>query len=101
MTQGSVTITGTYGDVLSSEAGKTAMMDRAVQRGVGNARNTFRDACKAVIAAHPTVTTLAQLAAYGFAIVPSLVNRIQVLTETDLTQPPAAPAATAAPAPVP
>jgi hypothetical protein len=79
------------------------MMDRAVQRGVGGARNKFRDACKAVIAAHPTVTTLAQLAAYEIEIIPSLVNRIQVLTETDLTQPPAAPAAasTAAPAPAP
>jgi hypothetical protein len=103
VTQSSVTITGTYGDVLTSEAGKTAMMDRAVQRGVGGARNKFRDACKAVIAAHPTVTTLAQLAAYEIEIIPSLVNRIQVLTETDLTQPPAAPAAasTAAPAPAP
>jgi hypothetical protein len=106
VTQGSVTITGTYGDVLTSEAGKTAMMDRAVQKGVGNARNKFEAACKAVITAHPTVTTLAQLAAYEIESIPSLVNRIHVLSETDLTQPPAAPAAAstaapAAPAPVP
>jgi hypothetical protein len=97
VTQGAVTITGTYQQVLTSEAGKTAMMDRAVQRGVGNARNTFRDACKAVITAHPTVTTLAQLAAYEVEIIPRLVNRIQVLTETDLSQPPAAPVAAVTP----
>jgi hypothetical protein len=99
-----VTITGLYQDVLTSEAGKVAIMDRAVQRGVGNAQKTFRDACKHVMTAHG-VTTLADLAKYEIEIIPPLVNRIDVLHAADLSQPPAAPAATppatAAPAAVP
>jgi hypothetical protein len=93
VTQGGVAIAGHYQDVLTSEAGKTALMDRAVQRGVGNARQTFRDACKAVMTAHGA-QTVADLASYETEIVPPLINRMDVLHQTDLTQPPAAPAAT-------
>lgn len=96
--EGAVTISGRYEDVLTSDAGKTALMDRAVQKGAGGARSKFRDACKAAIAAHG-VTTLAELARYEIEIIPTIQNRIAVLTQTDLTQPPAAPVA--APAPVP
>jgi len=97
VTQGSVTISGHYEDVLTSEAGKTALMDRAVQRGVGNAQTTFRTACKAAITANPSIHTLADLAAHEIEIIPALVNRIHVLSQADLTQPPAAPAAVTVP----
>jgi hypothetical protein len=92
-----VTITGRYDGVLTSEAGKVAIMDRAVQRGVGNAQTTFRTAAKAAMTAHGA-QTLADLASYEIEIIPSLKNRVDVLSAADLTQPPAAPA-TPSPAP--
>jgi hypothetical protein len=100
VTQGAVTITGGYGDVLTSEAGKAAIMDRAVQRGVGNAKNTFRTAAKSVIT-HHGAQTVADLARWEREIVGQLVNRLDVLHAADLSQPPATPAAAPAPAPVP
>ena len=109
VTKAGVTISGKYEDVLTSEAGKVALMDRAVQKGAGGAKSKFETACKAVMTAHGA-TTVADLARYEIEIIPTLKNRIEVLSATDLTQPPAAPAApaattapapTGAPAPVP
>ena len=75
VTQAGVTITGNYQDVLTSEAGKVALMDRAVQKGVGSAKSKFATACKAVMTAHGA-TTVADLARYEIEIIPTLVNRI-------------------------
>jgi hypothetical protein len=96
VTEGAVTITGTREQVLTSDAGKVAIMDRAVQRGVGNGQNTFRDACKAAIRAHG-ITNMTELARYEREIVAALINRMDVFAQTDLSQPPALPAAAATP----
>jgi hypothetical protein len=109
-----VTVTGKYKDVLLSEAGKVAIVDRGVQRGTGGktgsqgAAGRFLDACQAVVTKHDlTAPTAAELAKYESEIVPKLVNRYEVLADTTLSQPAAAPAATSAvatpvqPAPTP
>lgn len=93
------TISGIYGDVLKSEAGKAAIMDRAVQRGPGDAgtgaAKVFKDTCIGLIKKHK-LTKLEDLAKYEIELIPSLRNRIDVLKEKDLSQPSPAPTATAA-----
>jgi hypothetical protein len=79
-------ISGTYGEVLTSEAGKTAIMDRAVQRGVGSAQKEFEKACAAILAQHQLLNK-ADLVPYERQIIPSVQNRIHVLQESDLSQP--------------
>jgi hypothetical protein len=89
--EGTVTISGKYGDVLKSEAGKTAIMDRGVQRGVPGTKEVFKKVCRDLIKAHK-LTTLEELAKYEITIIASIQNRIKVLEDTDLSQPAAAPA---------
>jgi hypothetical protein len=89
--EGTVTISGKYGDVLKSEAGKTAIMDRGVQRGVPGTKEVFKKVCRDLIKAHK-LTTLEELAKYEITIIASIQNRIKVLEDSDLTQPAAAPA---------
>lgn len=81
-------ITGTYGDVLTSEAGRAALMDRWVNRGSGKA--AFLNGCLKVLHKHFTTTagTLADLAAYEKVIIETVkLPRCDVLKRTDLTQP--------------
>ncbi|HYP39181.1 MAG TPA: hypothetical protein VEX13_02375, partial [Chloroflexia bacterium] len=89
--EGEVTISGKYGDVLKSEAGKTAIMDRGVQKGVPGTKEVFKKACRDLIKAH-RLTTLEELAKYEITIIPSIQNRVKVLEDTALTQPAMAPA---------
>jgi hypothetical protein len=83
-----VTVTGKYRDVLKSEAGKVASVDRCVQRGEPNARKTFHDACQEVVIANaltnPTVEDLAQ---HQLDIVKKMKNRKDVLSDSTLSQP--------------
>lgn len=79
-------ISGTYGDVLASEAGKTAIMDRAVQRGVGSAQKEFEKACVQLLTQHQLLTK-EDLVAYERQIIPHVQNRIEVLQANDLSQP--------------
>lgn len=81
-------ISGKHEDILQSEAGKVAIMDRAVQRGQGSATKNFQSAAWASLTKHQ-VTTIAALAQYEVEIIPSLKNRSDVLNRSDLTQPPA------------
>ncbi|MDY7225273.1 hypothetical protein [Hyalangium rubrum] len=89
-----VTFSGKYGDVLRSEAGKAALMDRAVQRGVGNARQTFKEACLTVIQ-EKGLSSVEALARYEVLITPVLQSpgkdRLRVLEDKDLSQPAAMP----------
>jgi hypothetical protein len=86
-----ITVSGQYGDVLRSEAGKVAIMDRAVHRGVGNARQTFKEACIAVIHEKGAATVEA-LAGYESLITPVIQvpdpGRIRVMASKELSQPP-------------
>jgi Domain of unknown function (DUF4157)/D-alanyl-D-alanine carboxypeptidase len=97
-----VTVSGRYGDVLRSDAGKVASVDRAVQHGTGpggGAAGTFDHACQAVVDRHGLVAVdVATLAGYEVEIVRKLHNRYNELGDGSLTQPPAAPASNA-PAP--
>jgi len=95
-------ISGKYRDILSSEAGKTALMDRAVQRGPRSARAEFEKACIRILQKYQ-LTTLGELAKYESAIIfdkevkekpKGIQNRIEVLNDTDLTQPPPVPGKT-------
>jgi len=79
-------ISGKYQDVLQSEAGKTAFMDRAVQRGSGNAKSTFHKAAIEILKKEQ-ITTAKELAKHEKKIVEKLKNRIDVLSASDLTQP--------------
>lgn len=89
-----VTLSGKYGDVLRSEAGKVALMDRAVQRGVGNARQTFKEACLTVIQ-EKGLCSVEALAQHESLITPVLQSlgkaRLRVLEDKDLSQPAALP----------
>ena len=84
------TLTGKYGDVLKSEAGRTALLDRAVQMGPGGARKTFEDECTKLARIYH-LKTLDELAAYEVFVIFAVRNRIPVLEDPDLSQPPAAP----------
>ena len=84
------TLTGTFGDVLKSEAGRTALLDRAVQNGPGGARKTFEDEC-AKLAKVYHLKTLDELSAYEVFVIFAVQNRIPVLEDSALSQPPAAP----------
>ncbi len=88
-----ITLSGRYGDVLRSEAGKVAIMDRAVHRGLGNAQQVFKEACTTVIQENG-VTTLRALAEYEALITPLVqpAGRIRVMEDKDLSQPVDAPA---------
>ncbi|HYH94446.1 hypothetical protein [Hyalangium sp.] len=83
-----ITFLGRYGDVLRSEAGKVALMDRAVHRGVGNTRQVFKEACISVIH-EKGLNTLRALAEYEALIVPILqtAGRIRALEDKELSQP--------------
>lgn len=81
-----VTIEGTFEQVLRSEAGKTALFDRAVQFGGGGARAVFREAAQRLIRDH-RVRTLPDLAAQERRIVARLKNRHDVFGDAELSQP--------------
>jgi hypothetical protein len=83
---------GRYGDVLRSEAGRVALMDRAVHRGLGNARQVFKEACISVIH-EKGINTLRALSEYEALIAPLLqtAGRIRVLEDKELSQPEAPP----------
>jgi hypothetical protein len=87
---GLITICGKYGDVLRSEAGKVAIMDRAVQQGVGNARQTFKEACLNVIE-EKGLSSVEELALYEALITPVLQSpgkdRVRVLEDKELSRP--------------
>lgn len=87
-----ITLSGRYGEVLRSEAGKLAIMDRAVHRGVVNAQQMFKEACTSVIQ-EKGVTTLRALAEYEALITPLVQppGRIRVMEDKDLSQPMVAP----------
>jgi hypothetical protein len=87
-----ITLSGRYGEVLRSEAGKLAIMDRAVHRGLGNAQQVFKEACTSVIQ-EKGITTLRALAEYEALITPLVQppGRIRVMEDKDLSQPTAAP----------
>jgi len=84
--EGDVTISGEYGDVLKSEAGKTAIMDFGVQRGVSSAKDKFRRKCAELIRIY-NINTLEELAKYEVEIIPEVKNRIDILTDPELSQP--------------
>ena len=85
-----ISICGRYGDVLRSEAGKVAIMDRAVQRGTSNARQTFKEACLTVIE-EKGLRTLDSLSLYEALITPVLQSpgkeRVRVLEDKELSRP--------------
>jgi hypothetical protein len=85
-----LSICGKYSDVLRSEAGKAAIMDRAVQQGVGNARQTFKEACLTVIE-EKGLSTVESLALYEALITPVLQSpgqdRVRVLEDKELSRP--------------
>ncbi|HEX8699435.1 MAG TPA: hypothetical protein VF815_11405 [Myxococcaceae bacterium] len=85
-----LSISGRYGDVLRSEAGKAAIMDRAIQQGPDNARQTFKEACRSVIE-EKGLSTVESLALYEALITPVLQspgkNRLRVLEDKDLSRP--------------
>jgi hypothetical protein len=87
-----LTLSGRYGDVLRSEAGKVALMDRAVYRGLGNARQTFKEACTAILH-EKGLSTLRALAEYEAFITPLVQppGRIRVMEDKELSKPMAAP----------
>jgi hypothetical protein len=85
-----VTISGQFQDVLRSEAGKTALMDRAVQQGTGDATVTFKKVAREIINGH-SARSVQDLARYEAVFVTRLRNRIDVLHASDLSQPPAPP----------
>ncbi|HEX4419631.1 MAG TPA: hypothetical protein VH165_17075 [Kofleriaceae bacterium] len=95
-----VTLTGHYSDVLKSEAGKVASVDRGVQHGTGGghgsggAAGRFLDACQAVVDKHQLTDAVdvATLATYEAEIVPRMHNRYAESSDGTLTQPPAVPA---------
>jgi hypothetical protein len=85
-----LSISGKYGDVLRSEAGKVALMDRAVHEGVENAKRTFKEACLTVVE-EKGLTTVESLALYEALITPVLQSpgkeRIRILEDKELTRP--------------
>jgi hypothetical protein len=85
-----VSLTGKYGDVLKSEAGKVAIMDRAVQLGRANAKRKFQEAAIQIIQEHK-ITTVEELAKYEALIIPHIQNmnkgRHRVLEDVGLSQP--------------
>ncbi|MFN8499783.1 MAG: hypothetical protein U0641_18165 [Anaerolineae bacterium] len=83
---GKVTISGQYADVLKSEAGKVAIMDRTVQRGAGSSDTAFKKVCARLVKKHK-LRTVEDLAAHEREIISAIQNRIKVLTQADLTQP--------------
>ncbi len=79
------TISGEMGDVLKSEAGLTAMLDRNVQ--YGSSVGVFDKAVADVMRQYH-VKTLDDLAKYEKVIIPHIQNRIHVLDDPSLGQPP-------------
>jgi len=86
---------GQYGDVFRSEAGRTAITDRCVQRGydVGPTKEglqaKFVDGINLVSSGDPV--TLKDLASHEADLIPIVQNRILVLADSELTQPPGIP----------
>ena len=78
------TISGKMGDVLKSEAGLTAMLDRNVQH--GSSVGVFDKAVADVMKQYH-VKTLDDLAKYEKLIIPHIQNRIDVLNDPSLGQP--------------
>lgn len=84
-------LAGLYGDVFRSEAGRTAITDRCVQRGydVGPAKQglqaKFVDGINLVSSGGPL--TLKDLASHEADLIPIVQNRILVLADSELTQP--------------
>lgn len=85
-----VAIEGRYEQVLRSEAGRTALLDRAVQHGQGGAQQTFRHAAEQFVRQRH-VRTLDQLAAHERRIIEQVQNRHHVLADPQLSQPPTPP----------
>jgi hypothetical protein len=82
---------GTYGEVFRTEAGRTAITDRCVQRGfdVGPAKQgllaKFTEAVGFV--SQGQKVTIKSLAAHEADLIPIVQNRIMVLGDPDLSQP--------------
>jgi hypothetical protein len=87
-----ITLSGRYGEVLRSEAGKVAIMDGAVHLGPRKAQERFNRACNSVIQ-EKGITTLRALAEYEALITPLVQppGRIRATEDKDLSQPTAAP----------
>jgi hypothetical protein len=89
--QEQVTLSGAYADALRSDAGKIAFVDRAVQKGPGDADKRMKEAARQACERHGLkgAITFADLAPHEREIIPSLINRIQVLTrpEPGISQP--------------
>lgn len=102
-----VNLSSKYGDVLKSEAGKVAAVDRGVQHGTGGghgsggAAGRFLDACQGIVDKHLLTDAIdvATLASYEAEIVPKMHNRYAESADATLTQPPAPPGTTVAKAP--
>ncbi len=86
----SVSLSGAIGDVMQSEAGKVALMDRAVQFGTGFAQKLFGRAAQK-FGKQYRPHTVEELAKFEKWIILEVQNRIQVLDDKDLTQPPPPP----------
>lgn len=97
-----VAVSGTYGDILKSEAGKVASVDRGVQHGTGGghksggAAGRFLDACQSVVDKHGLTDSVdvATLALYEAEIVPMMHNRYAESGDKTLSQPAAIPTST-------
>ncbi len=81
---------GRFQDVQRSEAGKTALMDRAVLHARATRRGRSPTPAGAIINQH-AAGSVADLARYEVVITARLRNRVDVLQAADLTQPPAPP----------
>jgi hypothetical protein len=81
-----ISLTGTIGDVLKSEAGMVALLDRSVQMGQFGAPVTFQKACQHIADVYRP-QSIEELAGFEAWIIPKIQNRIDVLHEGTLSQP--------------
>lgn len=78
-------ISGKYGDLYQSEAGRVALMDKWVQYGSGD--YNFNKGIVPLLEKHQ-ITTVEELAKIERELIPLVQNRIKVLELSELTQPP-------------
>lgn len=78
-------ISGKYGDLYQSEAGRAALMDKWVQYGSGTKK--FNKGIVPLLEKHQ-ITTVEELAKIERELIPLVQNRIEVLERSDLSQPP-------------
>jgi hypothetical protein len=81
-----ISLSGTIGDVLKSEAGMVALLDRSVQMGQFGAPVTFQKACQHIADVYRP-QSIEELAGFEAWIIPTIQNRIDVLHEGTLSQP--------------